>query len=136
MEPEVVYLIVCDDVQLDPLNLQRINVRGVMARLWSAVNPPFPVRRPEFCVLVMFMGGQGPIVVTIRIKCDATGQTVFRTTPRRCNFTGLADEVTGATFRIRGCTFPTSGLYWIECLAGQNVIGRQRLWVLPRRTVP
>ncbi len=136
MEPEVVYLIVCDDVQTDPLNLHRINIRGLMTRLWSTSDPPFPITRPEFCVFVMFNGAQGPVSIAVRVIDDATGQPVYRTAARRIRFAGQPSDLTGATFRIRHCKFPAAGLYWIECLAAQKVIGRQRLWVLPRRAVP
>jgi hypothetical protein len=136
MEPELVYLIACQDVQLDPVNLHRINLRGLMARLWSNATPPFPSTSREFCVFTMFVGGQGPIDIVIRIVSEATGATIFRTAVRRFRFLGGPSDLTGATFRIRGCTFPAAGLYWIECLAGQNVIGRQRLWASPRGTVP
>lgn len=136
MEPEIVYLIACDDVETDPHNLHRVNVRGVMARLWSRVVPPFPVIRPEFCVFAMFTGGSGPVDVAIRIVNDASGQTIYRTAARRIRFSGQRGDVSGATFRIRRCMFPTSGLYWIECVAAQNVIGRQRLWLLPKVITP
>jgi hypothetical protein len=136
MEPDIVYLIACDDVEIDPVNLHRINLRGLIGRLLSNATPPFPVTRPEFCVFVMFIGGSGPIEIAVRIVSDATGQSIFRTGVRRIRFTGKPNDVTGATFRIRGCMFPAAGLYWIECLAGPNVIGRQRLWALPARRVP
>src|SRR5438045_2436595 len=122
MEPEIVYLIACDDVRVDPLNLHRISLHGLMARLQSRSNPAFPVTRPEFCVFAMFTGGQGPVEIAVRIVGDVTGQSIFRTVPRRIRFTGKPNDVTGATFRIRSCTFPAAGLYWIECLAGQTVI--------------
>ena len=136
MEPEIIYLIACDNVATDPLNLHRINLHGLMARLWSTSVPPFPVLRPEFCVFAMFTGGQGAIDIAIRVVNDLSGQTVYRTGAHRIRFAGQRDDVTGATFRIRGCKFPAAGLYWIECLAARSVIGRQRLWVLPRRNMP
>jgi len=136
MEPEIVYLIICDDVVADPQNLHRLNLRGVVARLWSTARPPFPVTRPEICVFVLLTGGQGPTEIAVRIVQDAGGGAIFRTGIRRLHFRGQPSDVTGATFRLRRCTFPAAGLYWVEFLASRQVIGRQRLWILPRGAVP
>jgi len=133
MEPEIIHLIVCDDVEVDPRNVHRINLLGLITRMWSIADPPFPIVRPEFCIFAMFTGGKGPVEVAIRIVSEVTRQSIFRSNVRRIRFAGQPSDVTGATFRIRGCRFPVAGLYWIECLSAQNVIGRQRLWVLPRR---
>ncbi len=136
MEPELLYLVACDEVEIDPTNFHRVNLRGVMARSWSTARPPFPVTRPEFCIFAMFTGGQGPVDIAVRIVNDVSGRSIFRTHPRRIRFAGRVDDVTGVTFRIRSCKFPAAGLYWIECVAAQQVIGRQRLWVLARGNAP
>jgi hypothetical protein len=63
MEPEVRHLIVCDHVHIDPQNLHRIDVFGVMTTLRSRASPPFPMVRPLLCILVVLTAG------------DAAGQT-------------------------------------------------------------
>jgi hypothetical protein len=59
MEPEVRYLILCDEVQTDPQNLLRVDVRGLMTHLRYRSRPSFPVVRPHFCVLVVLAECRG-----------------------------------------------------------------------------
>ena len=136
MEPEIVYLIACDDVTMDPQNLHRITPHGLLIRMWATGDPPFPLTRPDFCVLAIFHGGQGTFDVSVRVIYSPTGHIVIRTPAHRIRFAGSPGGVSGARFRLRGCTFPAAGLYWVECLAGATIIGRQRLWILDRRATP
>jgi hypothetical protein len=48
--PEVLYLILCDEILVDPDNYLRVDVRGLMTKIRSTAAPPFPVVRPRFCV--------------------------------------------------------------------------------------
>src|SRR6267154_542382 len=98
MDPEVVYLIVCDAVEADPLNFHRLPIRGLLTRIWSDAKPPFPITRPEFCVFVMFAAGQADVRVALRVVTGATGHNIFRTVPRRFRFTGQRSDLTAATF--------------------------------------
>jgi hypothetical protein len=137
MEPEIVYLIVCDDVVMVPANFHRLDIKGLLVRLWSSAGPlRFPLIQPEMNVMAIFLGGQGLRNISIRIVCDSTGQAVFQTRRRQIRFVGPADGISGSRFRIQRCSFPTVGLYWVECLDDNNVIGRQRLWVLNRGITP
>jgi hypothetical protein len=127
MWPVVQYLILCDDVQTDPNNLLRVNLFGLITTIRSTATPPFPVVRPMFCALVVLAGCQGVGELSLRIVQNTNGRIIFRTQPRRLRFTGSAQDAVGVTFRIRNCTFPDAGLYWVEVIYTGVVIGRRAL---------
>jgi hypothetical protein len=127
MEPEIRYLLLCDDVRADSKNYHRIDVLGLITSIRSTATPPFPVARPVLCTLVMLTGGPGTGVLTLRIVHEATGRIIFRSSPRQVRFVGDPAAIRGAVFRVRNCSFPAAGLYWVEVLFADLVIGRQKL---------
>jgi hypothetical protein len=129
MEPEVRYLLLCDDVRADPANFLRVDVLGLITHIRSTASPAFPVVRPLFCVLVILMGCRGVGEVSLRIVQAGTGRVVFRNQPRRVRFSGAPEDAVGITFRIRNCWFPAAGLYWVECVFSGAVLARQCLSV-------
>ena len=127
MEPEVRYLIVCDDVDTDPENFLRVDVRGLITHIRSRARPPFPVVRPHFCVLILLTGCQGVGELSLRIVEGGTGRVIFRNQPRRVRFAGATEDVAGFVFHIKDCSFPAGGLYWVECIFSSVVISRQSI---------
>ena len=129
MGPEVRYLLPCDEVRTDPDNYQRIDVVGLITTIRSTADPPFPVVRPLLCALVILTGGQANGELHLRIFHDATGRIVFRSSPRQVRFVGAPEAVLGIVFRIRDCSFPMAGLYWVEAVFAGSVIARQKIWL-------
>jgi hypothetical protein len=129
MEPEVRHFVLCDDVRTDPSNYQRINVLGLITSIRSTADPPFPVVHPLLCALVILTGGQGTGELVLRIFHAPTGRVVFRSPTRQVRFLGDPEAVLGTLFRIRNCSFPEAGLYWVEVVFGGSVIARQKLWL-------
>src|SRR5690242_5642432 len=129
MQPEVLYLILCNGVQTDPNNYHRYNVFGLVTSIRSVVAPPFPVVQPELLALVFWTGGQGTGDLELRIVEDRSGSTIFRTRPRQVRFIGDPAAVGGVLFRIQNCSFPAAGLYWVEVLFAGSLIARQRLFL-------
>ena len=129
MEPDVLYLILCTEVQTDPNNFHRYNVLGLITSIRSLTVPPFPVVQPQLLALVVWTGGQGQGELTLRIIEDHTGLTIFRTRPRQVRFVGDATAVGGVVFRILNCSFQAAGLYWVEVMFAGSVIARQRLFL-------
>jgi hypothetical protein len=128
MEPDVLYLILCDGVQTDPNNYHRFNVLGLITAIRSTASPPLPVVRPLFLALAVWVGGQGSGELKLQIIEDRSGRVVFRTRPRLVRFVGDPSAVGGVVFHIRNCSFPAAGLYWVEVLFADSVIARQRLF--------
>lgn len=129
MGPDVLHLILCDEVQIDPNDYHRCNVLGLITSIRSADTPSFPVVRPQWFALVVWIGGHGSGELVLRIVEDRSTSTVFRTRPRQVRFVGDAAAVGGVVFRIQNCTFPAAGLYWVEVLFAGSVIARQRLFL-------
>jgi hypothetical protein len=127
MEPEVWYLVLCEDVRPDPNDYERLNIFGLTTTIRSTLSPPFPVVHPLLCALVLLTGGQGHGEFGLRIRQDQTGRVVFRSLPRQVRFVGDSTAVLGALFRIRRCGFPAPGLYWVEVLFEGTVLARQKL---------
>ncbi len=129
MEPDVLHVILCDEVQIDPNNYHRCNVLGLITSIRSTATPAFPVARPQFFALVIWIGGHGTGELVLRIIEDRSTSTIFRTRPRQVRFVGDATAVGGVVFRIQNCTFPAEGLYCVEVLFAGSVIARQRLFL-------
>jgi hypothetical protein len=124
---DVRYLILCDEVHADPANNLRVDVQGLMTHIRSAASPPFPMVRPHFCVLVILTDCRGESELSLRIVQAETGKVVFRNRPRRVRFAGASREAVGITFRLRDCSFPAAGLYWVEFLESDEVKAKQAL---------
>ncbi len=124
---DVRYLILCDDVHTDPANNLRVDVWGLMTHIRSTATPPFPVVRPLLCVLVILTDCSGEGELSLRIVQASTARVVFRNRPRRVRFTGGSQEAVGITFRVRNCSFPDAGVYWVEFLESGEVKARQAL---------
>ena len=99
----------------------------MITHIRSTATPPFPVVRPLLCVLVILTGCRGTGELSLRIVQAETGRVIFRNQPRRVRFGGTAEDAVGITFRIRNCSFPVEGVYWVELIFSGTVIARQRL---------
>jgi hypothetical protein len=126
MEPEVRYLLLCDDVRTDPDNYHRLNIFGLITSIRSTADPPFPVVRPLLCAVVLLAGADRSGELRLRIVQSSSGRVIFRSPPRQVRLVGDPQAVRGAVFRIRNCSFPSAGLYWLEVLFEQTIIGRQK----------
>src|SRR5881397_200082 len=101
MPPEVRYLIICDDVQLDPRNLLRINVRGLIVNMRSKTAPRSPYIRPQFCVVVVLTDCQSPGELSVQLVHEQSGIVIFRTRPKPMRFAGDPQDAVGLYFRFR-----------------------------------
>jgi hypothetical protein len=127
MEPEAWYLILCNDVQVDPHNALRLNILGLITHIRSRTKPPFPHIRPLLRVLSVLTRCQGIGELSLRIVEEGTGRVVFRNPPRRVRFAGSLQEAVGVVFAVRNCSFPAAGLYWVELIYSGTVVARQGL---------
>jgi hypothetical protein len=127
MLPEVLYLILCKDVQSDLGAFHRITVVDLLTSIRSTVIPPFPVRERLFSVLLLMTGCQGSGELAVQIVQAQTGTVIFRTRRRPVRFVGDPSDVLGAQFRICNCSFPAAGLYWVEVVYQGSLLARQKL---------
>src|SRR5688572_22470741 len=111
---EVRHFFLCDDVRPDPKNLHRLDIRGLIVKIRSSARPPFPLSGQTFSVLSIMTHGHGSGKLQPRISDESSGTVIFRSVPRQVRFVGDPQAVLGIVFRVRNCTFPRTGLYWVE----------------------
>jgi hypothetical protein len=127
ISPTVRYLIVCEDVQVDPENPYRITLVYLISAIHALGPTPFPLLRREFCVFLQITECRGPIEGRVELHHADSGDVVFRTRTRTMPLVTDPLEVVGVTFRIRNCVFPTPGLYWVQFLCNGRIIAQQPL---------
>jgi hypothetical protein len=124
--PVVRYLIACEDIPTDPVNPRRVTLVNLIGVIRSHSHPPFP-HHPEFCVYAQLTECRGVGDVQIEIEEADTQTVIFQTPTRRHSFGIDPLKVFGMSFRIRGCVFPSAGLYWVQLCYNGIVIFREPL---------
>lgn len=127
LHPTVRYLILCEDVQIDPENSRRVTLIGLISAIRSLEQPPFPFLYREICVFLQITECRGPADGRIEIQHADSGQVVFRTRTRTIPFGNDPLEVSATTFRIRNCQFQEPGLYWFQFWYNDEMIAQQAL---------
>ena len=127
VHPTVRYLIVCEDVGVDPEHPRRVTLNGLVSAIRSLEQPGYPLLYREFCVFLQLTECRGTAEGRIEIQHSDSGDVVFRTMTRSIAFGSDPLEVVGATFRIRDCLFPESGLYWVQFWYNENMLAQQPL---------
>jgi hypothetical protein len=127
VHPTVRYLILCEDVQIDPNHSQRVTLVGLISAIRSLEDPPFPLLYREICVFLQLTECRGPADGRIEIHHEDSGQVVFRTRTRTLPFTNDPLEVNGVTFRIRNCQFQDPGLSGVQFWYNEQMIAQQPL---------
>jgi hypothetical protein len=133
MNPEVLYLILCDDVQADVNNPLQWNIHKLYARLSSTASPPFPFIMRQLCVLLVMTRCQGEGELWLRVYEVATGRTVFRDPPRRVRFAGALEDISGIVFRIKQLRFERPGRYHVDVVYSGQVLATQPFFVAPQQ---
>jgi hypothetical protein len=127
VQPTVRYLILCEDVQIDPDNPRRITIVGLISAIHSLEQPAFPLLYREICVFLQMTECRGSAEGRIEIHHADSGQVVFRTRTRTIPFGNDPLEVVGVVFRIRNCLFQEPGLYWVQFWYNEQMIAQQSL---------
>ena len=135
MAPDVLHLILCDRVEMDPENYHRYNIFGLVTSIRTRM-PQFPVTHPRLVALLVWTGGPASGELALRIVQDQSLTTVFRTPTHQVRLVGDPSAIGGGLFLIRNCAFPSAGLYWVEVLFAGSVIARQRLLVRVPGSLP
>jgi hypothetical protein len=127
VRPSVRYLIVCEDVQIDPDKPRRVTLAGLISAIRSLEEPPFPLLYRELCVFLQLTECRGPGEGRIEIQHADSSRVVFRTRTRTLPLGEDPLEVVGMTFRIRNCLFQEAGLYWVQFWYNEQIIAQQSL---------
>jgi len=127
MSPLVRSLILCEDILTDPDNPRRVSLLNLVQVIRSVGELAYPLVQPELCVFAQLVGGRGTGTVEVRIESAESGGMIFQTRPRSLTFPNDPLAVYGLRFRIRNCSFPTPGLYWVQLRYNDQLLGQQPL---------
>jgi hypothetical protein len=122
--PEPLSILLCDDVQFDPVT-QRKTLLGVYPHVAA---DSFPHVMPMAWLYVAFTGVCGALTLSVRIHDGATMLFQAGVRLQCCD----ADSTYELTVPLRGLRFPAPGVYRIEALAGGVVFSDHELRVTAR----
>ncbi len=125
--PVVRHMIVCEDIPVDPANPRRVTLVNLLTTIQSPSQPPFPFRYPKLCTYIQLTECRGVAEVQLQIE-QADAQTgIFQTPLQRVSFGNDPLQVFSMSFRLRNCTFPSAGLYWVQLWYNGLVLYREPL---------
>lgn len=128
--PIVRYMIVCDEVILDPERPGKIMTVGLTTLLRWPEGSTSPLCLEKLVVLLILTDGRG--AGTGRIVCvnEETNQPIFRSADRPISFEGKDPSLShGVTFKLLECRFPVPGAYSIQFHFNGTVLARQTVLV-------
>ncbi len=125
--PLVHYLIVCDDILLDPSCPNKPLLVGVTSLIVPAGDPPYPFWLEKLCVYAVLTEGRGSGTVQLRLISEDDESEIWQTPPRPVQFGPDPLEITGLVFRVERCRFPQPGPYALQLLFNGECIGQQPL---------
>jgi hypothetical protein len=125
--PVVRHMIVCEDIPVDPANPRRVTLVNLLTTIRSPSQPPFPLRYPKLCVYVQLAVWRGTGEARLQIEQADTQTAIFQTPLQRVSFGNDPLQVFNLSFRVRNCTFPSAGLYWVQLWYNNLVLHRESL---------
>ena len=121
--PRVQAMVVCDALKESDEEQDVYHLNGVRCTMEV---PSFPALRPRLCVFLQMSGHAGHAACCIRIERVETGEPIFQSAPKEIAFRS-PDLVEPLFFRVRNCVFPEPGVYYVQVLYGEKVIGERPL---------
>lgn len=125
VHPVVRYLIVCDDVVVDAVNPRKVTIVGLISAIRSVEDPPFPLRHEELCVYAQLTEFRGAGKVWVEVAHADSERQVGHTPAHTIAFGSDPLEIVGVVLRVRGCLFPTAGLYHVRFWYNDSVVAEQ-----------
>jgi hypothetical protein len=125
--PTVRNMIVCEEIITDPRNSNRVSLVNLINSIRSLSQPRFPVRFPLFCIFVQMSECRGKHTLRIEVRVADTDMIILGTTLSEVSFPKAPLLVHGVRFRIRNCTFPAAGLYWVQLWVDDHMLAQQPL---------
>jgi hypothetical protein len=121
--PETKPMLLCNDVLVDP-STGNIHLMGAFNEIRPRGQTGFPHRHAVFCVFIQLTDAEGEIPGFVQVVEEASLELVYQTPSYRISFPDRLSLVR-VCFRIRDCTFPGPGIYWIQLFCkGQFVTDR------------
>jgi hypothetical protein len=116
------FLVLCESATVDPANAQRMNLMGVISAFRAKGTPSFPVVRPEFVVYTQLTDCRGPVTGHVRVIRADDGTEIASTPDRTFPLPMDPLEVAAISIKVRNCTFPAGGLYWVQSWCERKLV--------------
>src|SRR5438132_378086 len=123
--PVVRHMLLCREVRRDPSPPHSIDLLGVVVGTRAGASGSYPLQLPDLSVFVQLTGryGEGTMHVTVR---EADTDTLVYSSPKHtlsASSNPLALRM--VALRIRDCTIPNPGLYWVQLCYNDEVIAEE-----------
>ncbi len=125
--PVVRCLIPCEDIRVEPTDARKVSLVNLIHAIRSQASPPYPVTQPELCVFVQLTGCRGSGEVAIQIVHADSGRVISSSPTRTAQLSTDPLAVVGLSFRMRACSFPEAGLYYIRFCYNDTPLAEQPL---------
>ena len=121
--PRVQAMVLCDGIKESDEENGVFHLNGVRSVL-DALS--FPALHPRLCAFLQMSGHQGYVQCHVEIECQETGDLVFQSTAKEISFVS-PNWVETVFFRLRNCMFPAPGVYYVQVVHDEKLIGERRL---------
>ena len=125
--PVVRHMLLCREVRRDPNSPGRVDLLGLLVGIRAGPTKSYPLPLPELSVFVQLTGRHGEGTVHISLR-EADTDTLIYSGPGQ-KLPAFADPLTVrmVTLRIRDCSLPHAGLYWVQLCYNDEVIAEEPL---------
>jgi hypothetical protein len=130
MRPVIRYMLLCDDVRIDPDTPTCTHIDCLMSNIVSMEDPPFPLVREMFCVYLVLTECHGSGIGQIRVAFvdEEVKKPIFGSPEHALDFSGHSPlELLGVVFRIEAGMFPRAGQYSVQFWYNQQKLEERPL---------
>ena len=123
--PFVRHMLLCDHAQSHPGNSRKVNIFGLLHGIRSDGElSSFPLNH-SFTVYLALTEGRGDGQMQIAVTLADTGKVVYESPAYSVEFDNDPLRVFGVIIHVTTCSFPHSGLYFVEFRYNGHVLARQ-----------
>jgi hypothetical protein len=128
--PFVRHMLLCEDAQANPGNPKKVDVFGLL----SAIRGPgdsteFPLCH-SFTVYLALTEGRNEGQLQIVVTSANSGEKIYESPHFSIRFTDDPLRVFGIVIHVTTCSFPRSGLYWVELWYNDKMLTHQPVEVM------
>ena len=125
--PVVRHMLLCREVRRDPTTPNQIDLLGWFTGVRPGPSGSYPLWLPDLTVCVQLTGGRDEGAIRIAVREADTDALIYNGLKQ--TLPAFPDPLTVrlVTFRVRGCTIPRAGLYWVQLCYNDEVIAEEPL---------
>jgi Family of unknown function (DUF6941) len=120
--PRVQAMMLCDELVESDFETNVYNLTGVR----SVIESPFPAVVGRLCVFAHMSGHEGEALIHVEIDHVESANVIFQTESKRVNFLDPT-LVVPVAFILIDCVFPSPGVYYVQVIHEQKIIGERPL---------